>query len=645
MATRWWVNDDADNDWEAANNWSATEGGAGGAGIPQAGDDVYFSDTSSSDACNLSANAAFATFGTTVAVTGGTDAWSGTFDGVTFDVACSGDFSCDAGNLDLGTGTWTMAGDWDTDGLSSLTQGTSTVVLSGTSKDLRAILNDRFYNLTVSGTVTLYDSIQIDAALTIPGTLSVNTGLTLILRFGSTNDFTGGTIQKAAGTPTLILVNGAGALSAAGTVDINVRIEANATIPARTFGENLEYRGASASNRTATIAAGTLAITGNLTLNANLAGDAIFDASANNPAVDIDGDIDFIGAGAGTEILQAGSGNWNVAGDVDLTSGTLTPGTSEFILDGSAAQTLTSDSESFYDLTHSNTAGSPGVTFVDALNVTNVFKCNTAAAKVMTFTDSVAYVMDTIDLAGASGQLILLRPSAGANAYTWNVTTNTQCDYVDVSWCDATPGIDIAATNSNDGGDTTAWTFGGVSVTVTPSAIAMTGALGGPVPAVTQIPAAIGMTGGLETPVPEVKQAPGAIGLTGGLGTPVPAVTQLPAAIGGTLAPQAPTPEVRKLLSALALAGALPAPTPEVRVLLSEIGITAALQTPTIIAGIVVEIAAALGITVAPQTPVPAVSVEMAALLLTLAQGSPTISTGAILAALLEILEEEDLYA
>jgi hypothetical protein len=78
MADRWWVNDDADGDWNNANNWSASEGGAGGAGVPGASDNAYFSDTSSPDNCTLSANSTCAQLYMGSANHGGTDDFSGT---------------------------------------------------------------------------------------------------------------------------------------------------------------------------------------------------------------------------------------------------------------------------------------------------------------------------------------------------------------------------------------------------------------------------------------------------------------------------------------------------------------------------------------------------------------------------------------
>ena len=40
IASRYWVGTDLN--WHDANNWSLTSGGAGGAGIPTASDDVFF---------------------------------------------------------------------------------------------------------------------------------------------------------------------------------------------------------------------------------------------------------------------------------------------------------------------------------------------------------------------------------------------------------------------------------------------------------------------------------------------------------------------------------------------------------------------------------------------------------------------------
>ena len=42
MAPRYWVDDDVDGDWEGANNWSTTSGGAGGVATPTGSDGGFF---------------------------------------------------------------------------------------------------------------------------------------------------------------------------------------------------------------------------------------------------------------------------------------------------------------------------------------------------------------------------------------------------------------------------------------------------------------------------------------------------------------------------------------------------------------------------------------------------------------------------
>jgi hypothetical protein len=443
MANRYWVG--ATASWNTAGNWSASSGGGGGAGVPTSGDAVIFDDQDATN-CTLDVNANCASLTNTNYV--------GTLDGATFDLTCVGDFQFDSGALDLGTGTWTAGGNWDTSGCSSFTRGTSRLVLTGASKTLAQKHGSALHNLTVSGSYTATAGTnEVRNDLTVSGTLTYNGG-NLVLRTGASSDFTGGTI---AGTRDFVVQDSGTTMSAAGTVSCPVRYDSNTTIQARIYGSNVTLFGTASTN---VVLGGTVAINGNLSINAFSSGDCTLDAATNDPAFDIGGILDFIGAGAGTEIILAGDGDWNCAGDVDFTGGTFTPALSEVILDGSSAQTVTVDTEPCYDLTSANTAASPGVSFVDALNVTNIFK-NITASSVMTFTDSVAYVLNTIDLDGqAVGTRVVLRPSTGAAAYTWNVTTNTQADYVDVSWSDATPGIDITATNSNDGGNNTAWIFG-----------------------------------------------------------------------------------------------------------------------------------------------------------------------------------------
>ena len=90
MADRWWVDDNVDGDWNQANNWSATEGGAGGAGIPTASDDAWFSNTSSPNDCVLTADSTCADLSSDPVITGGTDRYTGKIDTSTFNLAKTG---------------------------------------------------------------------------------------------------------------------------------------------------------------------------------------------------------------------------------------------------------------------------------------------------------------------------------------------------------------------------------------------------------------------------------------------------------------------------------------------------------------------------------------------------------------------------
>jgi len=57
MADRYWVGDGTSTDWDNTDNWSTTDGGAGGASVPTNSDDVYFTSTANGNV-NINVNAA-----------------------------------------------------------------------------------------------------------------------------------------------------------------------------------------------------------------------------------------------------------------------------------------------------------------------------------------------------------------------------------------------------------------------------------------------------------------------------------------------------------------------------------------------------------------------------------------------------------
>jgi hypothetical protein len=142
MASRYWVG--ATTSWNTASNWSATSGGAGGAGVPTSADDVIF-DGGGTGNCTLDVNFACAFLSVAAAYTGtiNTSSYDGSIYG---DISVAGtvnwakgsgtlmltgtadqdiDFnglSCEDIDVDKSAGTVTLTGDLDTDSL-TITEG------------------------------------------------------------------------------------------------------------------------------------------------------------------------------------------------------------------------------------------------------------------------------------------------------------------------------------------------------------------------------------------------------------------------------------------------------------------------------------------------------------------------------------------
>ncbi|GAH00058.1 unnamed protein product, partial [marine sediment metagenome] len=217
---------------------------------------------------------------------------------------------------------------------------------------------------------------------------------------------------------------------------------------------NLTIKNTSASG---VILADALSVGGNLYLSADGANNVLLDAATNNPDVAVTGDLDFTGAGGGTESISMGNSTWTVGGDVNFTDGTIDDGSSTLVMNGDG-KTLTANSQILYNLTLEN-----NITFADSFTVANLFKCITAS-KTLTFTSGQTYTLNDIELDGqAVGTRVTLAP-LGGTAYNWNVTADPQTDvsYVDVSYCNASTGSEIDASNgtNNDGDNNLNWDFG-----------------------------------------------------------------------------------------------------------------------------------------------------------------------------------------
>jgi len=176
-------------------------------------------------------------------------------------------------------------------------------------------------------------------------------------------------------------------------------------------------------------------------------------------------------------LSAAGSQDIYVGGDINLTGGTFTKANSQVILNGTAAQWVTSDGESFYTLTASNQSAT--VTFADAVVATTYNSRNgdvtyganftatmfdvysESGAVTHTFNAGSTYAFEEMWLRGTSGNTQHLE-SAG----TWNlnVANVANVQNVNVEYSDASGGVEIQAISSENSGNNVNWNFGPFSV-------------------------------------------------------------------------------------------------------------------------------------------------------------------------------------
>ena len=176
-------------------------------------------------------------------------------------------------------------------------------------------------------------------------------------------------------------------------------------------------------------------------------------------------------------LTAVGSQEIYVGGDIDFTGGTFTEASSHVILNGTVAQSITSDGDSFATLTASNQSAL--VTFVDAVTATTYYSRNgdvtyggnfdatmfdvysEAGAVTHTFEGGSTYTFQEMWLRGTSGKTQHLE-SAG----TWNLNVSSVANVnnVNVEYSDAGTGIEIVGVNSTDGNNNNNWNFGPFAV-------------------------------------------------------------------------------------------------------------------------------------------------------------------------------------
>jgi len=222
MADRYWVNRSGDTSslgsgtgtWNDTNNWSATSGGSGGAGVPTSSDNIFFDNSSASD-CTLDTTPTIIDWTMSSGYSGATLSLG------TYTVTCTGNVSIASNDnlLDAGTSTVDMA-------------GASTQNVGNPS------LSNAFYNLDISNNTQLSDDIYI-----VGGQLTIDADQYLNLFPGSSYDV------HLRGFGTMLVLNGYTRADNSGNKGIIYfeldEADAIMNIPGGTgFGENNSYTAA-----------------------------------------------------------------------------------------------------------------------------------------------------------------------------------------------------------------------------------------------------------------------------------------------------------------------------------------------------------------------------------------------------------------
>lgn len=445
MADRYWVNDDADNDWEVANNWSASDGGAGGAGIPTSSDDVYFTASDVSN-CTLSANAVCASL---PAPTG----YTGQLDFNDFDFHCYGDFTWNtqAGNIRSGTGTLTVDGNWYLHCTTFYREG-GKWVLTGSGKTAVS-REDPLGDVDITGT---YTSTRFDAAdacvFTVKaGATFTSSGFELYqLKIESTGTLT------LSGTGTILdaITQWDGTLTNTGMIDFYY--PALVPVPAanKDFGNKVRLRcgGSNATvqfpNNTYSADYWELASTGGtLTIGNNV----------SNPSFVARKDVDFTPA-SGSITWTKGSGTFTLSGANDQNIDFNSLAIEDIIINKTAGNlVLTND---FTTDSFTGTSTGTGDFDPNGKTITVVGNCSWAAA--FDF-DAAADCLNgcKFDIGGnftADGQTL----NATAAWYLEVDGTAVASGTGDVEYCDASgfTEIDASAGPWTDSGNNSNWNFG-----------------------------------------------------------------------------------------------------------------------------------------------------------------------------------------
>lgn len=461
MATYYWVGGSGTWDNTSNTNWSLSSGGAGGAGVPNAADNVNFDANSGTAATVTVAGTAVAnivtidksditlslsgspTFSNTVTLTAGTiTLGSNSLTALAFS---SG--NTNARTINFGTGRIIVTGN-NTNSWSCLT--TTNLVITGS----------RIVEANYSGSVGTRNLYHASAeANSVSFYVSAGTDSVNILSNATDIDFTG-----FAGT----FVVGGRTIFGSLTLSTGMTVAAGASIT--TFGATSGTKTITSNGKTIDFPiifngiGGTWKPTDTLTLGSTRSmtlTNGTFDADGKNITVGT-----FATAAGGAKVLTMGSGTWTVAGatwntNADSVDVTVNAGTSTITMTSGSAKTFSGGGKTFNVL---NQGGAGNLTIAQSNTFANI--TNTIQPATVRLTAGTTQTVSALGLAGTSGNLITLDTTvAGTRATIYKATGSISLSFVSIKDIAATGGANFNAFTSNgcvNGGNNSGWDFNSV---------------------------------------------------------------------------------------------------------------------------------------------------------------------------------------
>jgi hypothetical protein len=390
MADRYWVGGSGTWNNSATANWSASSGGAGGASLPTATDNVFFDSNSGSGNYTVTTGANMFTldFNITQPATG-TLTFAG--NGI---MNCAGNLNCNGGNL-----VWNVSSNWSFNGT-----GTQTVKTGGVTFS-RFVFNGGGTTFVLQDTVTVIVNFQLSA-----GTLNFN-GQTVNSPIFSSSGATVRTLDFTSGGIVNLSGNSATVINGLATTNLTI-------LGTSVF--NLTYAG-STGTRTVSISAG---LVGNFNINVTAGSDLV----VIGPNI---GDLDFTGfSGTLSSSSRLVAGNLTLSPTMTVNSGAVTT----FMTSTTGTKTITTNGIVF---PQSFTINGAGGTFqlVDNLNIDNGVNLTSLGLTAGNLnlnnrTVSAAFFNGTgstaRSIAFGANSIINL---SGSNATVWSAATVTNFSY------------------------------------------------------------------------------------------------------------------------------------------------------------------------------------------------------------------------